>query len=77
MVEPQIKEEHCRFCPGCGILDQLSTPTRVLKVSWEYVQPVHMGFVDLEKALDIWYSVEGSRGVWGQMRSVEGCLAPV
>lgn len=40
------------FCPGCGTLEQLYTLTRVLEGSWEFVRPVHMCFVDLEKAFD-------------------------
>ncbi|KAK3519708.1 hypothetical protein QTP70_002679 [Hemibagrus guttatus] len=50
LVEPRIQEEHCGFHPGCGTLDQLYTLHRVLEGSWEFAQPVHMCFVDLEKA---------------------------
>ncbi|KAK3518681.1 hypothetical protein QTP70_007172 [Hemibagrus guttatus] len=35
-----------------GTLDQLYTLHRVLEGSWEFAQPVHMCFVDLEKAFD-------------------------
>ena len=52
IVEPQIQEEQCSFHPGRGTLDQLYTLRRVLKGSWEFAQPVHMCFVDLEKAFD-------------------------
>ena len=40
------------LCPGHGTLDQLYTLRRVLEGSWEFAQPVHMCFVDLEKAFD-------------------------
>ncbi|KAK3520789.1 hypothetical protein QTP70_032366 [Hemibagrus guttatus] len=52
LVEPQIQEEQCGFRPSRGTLDQLYTLHRVLKGSWEFAQPVHMCFVDLEKAFD-------------------------
>ncbi|KAI3375113.1 hypothetical protein L3Q82_021636 [Scortum barcoo] len=37
---------------GRGTLDQLYTLHRVLEGLWEFAQPVHMCFVDLEKAFD-------------------------
>uniref|UniRef100_A0A671TEK4 Reverse transcriptase domain-containing protein n=1 Tax=Sparus aurata TaxID=8175 RepID=A0A671TEK4_SPAAU len=37
---------------GTVPLDQLYTLRRVLEGSWEFAQPVHMCFVDLEKAFD-------------------------
>ncbi|TWW81820.1 R2 Retrovirus-related Pol polyprotein from type I retrotransposable element [Takifugu flavidus] len=52
IVEPRIQEEQCGFRPGCGTLDQLYTLSRVLEGAWEFAQPVHMCFVDLEKAFD-------------------------
>ncbi|KAK3572937.1 hypothetical protein QTP86_010541 [Hemibagrus guttatus] len=52
LVEPRIQEEQCGFRPSCGTLDQLYTLHRVLEDSWEFAQPVHMCFVDLEKAFD-------------------------
>ena len=52
LVEPQIEEEQCGFCPGCGIMDQLFTLTRILEGAWEYAHPVYMGFVNLGKAYD-------------------------
>ncbi len=52
MVEPRIQEEQCGFLPGRGTLDQLYTLTRMLEGSWEFARPVHMCFVDLEKAFD-------------------------
>ena len=52
IVEPRIQEEQCGFRPGRGTLDQLYTLQRVLEGSWEFAQPVHMCFVDLEKAFD-------------------------
>ncbi|KAK3507428.1 hypothetical protein QTP70_020629 [Hemibagrus guttatus] len=52
LVEPRIQEEQCGFHPGRGTLDQLYTLHRVLEGSWEFAQPVHMCFVDLEKAFD-------------------------
>ncbi|KAK3522624.1 hypothetical protein QTP86_028195 [Hemibagrus guttatus] len=50
LVEPQIQEEQCGFRPSRVTLDQLYTLCRVLEGSWEFAQPVHMCFVDLEKA---------------------------
>ncbi|KAK3549143.1 hypothetical protein QTP70_033348 [Hemibagrus guttatus] len=52
LVEPRIQEEQCGFRPSRGTLDQLYTLHRVLEGSWEFAQPVHMCFVDLEKAFD-------------------------
>ncbi|KAK3508160.1 hypothetical protein QTP70_015359, partial [Hemibagrus guttatus] len=52
LVEPRIQEEQCSFRPNRGTLDQLYTLHRVLEGSWEFAQPVHMCFVDLEKAFD-------------------------
>ncbi|KAL0194436.1 hypothetical protein M9458_012732, partial [Cirrhinus mrigala] len=51
-VEPRIQEEQCGFRPGRGTMDQLYTLFRVLEGSWEFAQPVHMCFVNLEKAFD-------------------------
>ncbi|KAK3543034.1 hypothetical protein QTP70_008748 [Hemibagrus guttatus] len=52
LVESRIQEEQCGFRPSHGTLDQLYTLHRVLEGSWEFAQPVHMCFVDLEKAFD-------------------------
>ncbi|KAK3510218.1 hypothetical protein QTP70_030444, partial [Hemibagrus guttatus] len=52
LVEPRIQEEQCGFRPSRGTLDQLYTLHRGLEGSWEFAQPVHMCFVDLEKAFD-------------------------
>ncbi|KAK3520909.1 hypothetical protein QTP86_002418, partial [Hemibagrus guttatus] len=52
LVEPRIQEEQCGFRPSRGTLDQLYTLHRVLEGPWEFAQPVHMCFVDLEKAFD-------------------------
>ncbi|KAK3549447.1 hypothetical protein QTP86_001448 [Hemibagrus guttatus] len=52
LVEPRIQEEQCGFRPGCGTLDQLYTLHRVLEGSWEFAQPVHMCFVDMEKTFN-------------------------
>ncbi|KAL0152538.1 hypothetical protein M9458_052261 [Cirrhinus mrigala] len=52
IVKPRIQEEQCGFRPGRGTMDQLYTLFRVLEGSWEFAQPVHMCFVDLEKAFD-------------------------
>uniref|UniRef100_A0A8C9SX65 ribonuclease H n=1 Tax=Scleropages formosus TaxID=113540 RepID=A0A8C9SX65_SCLFO len=86
IVEPRIQEEQCGFRPGRGTLDQLYTLTRVLEGSWEFVQPVHLCFVDLEKAFDrvphgiLWevlrdYGVRGSllwavRSLYDRSRSL-------
>ncbi|CAM4549683.1 unnamed protein product [Leuciscus chuanchicus] len=52
IVEPWIQEEQCGFRPGRGTLDQLYTLSRDLEGSWEFAQPIHMCFVDLEKVFD-------------------------
>ncbi|TWW71602.1 hypothetical protein D4764_16G0000990, partial [Takifugu flavidus] len=52
IVELRIQEEQCGFRPGRGIVDQLYTHSRVLEGAWEFAQPVHMCFVDLEKAFN-------------------------
>ncbi|KAI3372478.1 hypothetical protein L3Q82_022972 [Scortum barcoo] len=60
IVIPWIQEEQCGFRPRHGTLDQLYTLHRVLEGLWEFAQPVHMFFVDLEKAFEpcpSWYSV--------------------
>ncbi|KAK3539176.1 hypothetical protein QTP86_028667, partial [Hemibagrus guttatus] len=86
LVEPRIQEEQCGFRPSRGTLDQLYTLHRVLEGSWEFAQPVHMCFVDLEKAFDrvprgilwevLWeYGVRGPllkavRSLYNQSRSL-------
>ncbi|TWW56339.1 Plexin-A1 Semaphorin receptor NOV, partial [Takifugu flavidus] len=52
IVETRNQEEQCGFRPGCGTADQLYTLSRVFEGPWEFAQPVHMCFVDLEKAFD-------------------------
>ncbi|TWW54144.1 hypothetical protein D4764_0165650 [Takifugu flavidus] len=52
IVELRIQEEQCGFRPGHGTVNQLYTLSRVFEGAWEFAQPVHMCFVDLEKAFD-------------------------
>uniref|UniRef100_A0A8C8DQS5 Reverse transcriptase domain-containing protein n=1 Tax=Oryzias sinensis TaxID=183150 RepID=A0A8C8DQS5_9TELE len=52
IVKPRIQEQQCGFRPGRGTVDQLYTLSRVLEGLWEFAHPVHMCFVDLEKAVD-------------------------
>ncbi|KAI3370719.1 hypothetical protein L3Q82_007274 [Scortum barcoo] len=47
-----FRRNNAVFRPGRGTLDQLYTLHRVLEGLWEFAQPVHMCFVDLEKAFD-------------------------
>ncbi|XP_008277301.1 DNA (cytosine-5)-methyltransferase 3B-like [Stegastes partitus] len=64
IVEPRILEEQSGFRPSRSTLDQLYTLHRVLEGSWEFAQPVHLCFVDLEKVFDC-----VPRGVlWGVLR---------
>ena len=52
LVEPRIQEEQFGFHPGRGTQNQPYTPVKVLEGAWECAQPVHIYFMDLEKAYD-------------------------
>ncbi|TWW75401.1 hypothetical protein D4764_13G0000630 [Takifugu flavidus] len=52
IVEPLIEDEECGFRPGRGTTDQLFTLAGVLGGSWEFVQPVHMCFVDFNQSIN-------------------------
>ncbi|KAI3373571.1 hypothetical protein L3Q82_021956, partial [Scortum barcoo] len=81
IVDPRIQEEQCGFRPGRGTVDQLYTLRRVLEGLWEFAQPVHMCFVDLEKAFNrpcpSWYSVGSAPRVWGPGAFAKGCSVSV
>lgn len=46
----RLKDQQRGFCPNHGTTDQVFTITRVLEGRWEFSQPVHVCFVDMEKA---------------------------
>ncbi|TWW77246.1 hypothetical protein D4764_12G0006360 [Takifugu flavidus] len=69
IVEPLIEEEQCGFRPGHRTTDHLFTLAGVLEGSYEFAQPVHMCFVDLEKAYD---QVPRSILISRRSRGVEG-----
>ena len=76
IVEPWIQEEQCGFRPGRGTVDQLYPLCRILEGAWEFAQPVHMCFVDLEKAFNLvpWGALwGGSPGVQGIGPPDTGC----
>ena len=68
-VKPLIMVEQCGFRPGRGKVDQLYTLSRVCKGAWEFVQPVHMCFVD-HSTVSLGESCRGFSGILG-------CRAPL
>ena len=59
-----IPEEQCDFPPGRGTVEQLYILNRVLEGEWEFVETVHMCFVDLEKVFDLGESWGDSLRLW-------------
>uniref|UniRef100_A0A8C6PV35 Reverse transcriptase domain-containing protein n=1 Tax=Nothobranchius furzeri TaxID=105023 RepID=A0A8C6PV35_NOTFU len=72
IAESQIEEEQCGFRPGRGTVDQLYTLARVMEGAWEFAQPIHICFVDLEKTYD--HVPRGT--LWGTLQEygVDGFL---
>ncbi|TWW68301.1 hypothetical protein D4764_19G0000990, partial [Takifugu flavidus] len=68
IVKPRIQEEQCGFRPGRGTVDQLYTLSRVFKGAWEFAQPVHMCFVDLQKAPCHSQRIPHRTPLWGILR---------
>lgn len=52
MIKEENEEEQCRFRPDCATLLQLHTLRQLSQGSWEFAQPGHVCFVDLEKTFD-------------------------
>ncbi|TWW57364.1 hypothetical protein D4764_07G0000830 [Takifugu flavidus] len=77
IVEPRILEEQCGFHPGRGTVDQLYFLSRVFESAWEFAQPVHMCFADLEKACPSGGPLGGSPRVWGVGPADTGRPLPV
>ncbi|KAI3367325.1 hypothetical protein L3Q82_008369 [Scortum barcoo] len=76
----EFRRNNAVFVPVRGTLDQLYTLHRVLEGLWEFAQPVHMCFVDLEKAFDrvpcgILWGVLHEYGVRGPF--AKGCSVSV
>lgn len=72
-VQSQTQEAQCGFHPGHGTLDQLYMVARVLEGAWEFVQPFHMCFVDLEKVCDHAFQ-RGAPGIWVRWSASAGQL---
>ena len=52
VIEPQLSEAQCGFRKGRGTVDQIWVMRQVMEKAAEYRTPIHLCFIDLNKAYD-------------------------